>query len=1368
MDRRGEIGGGTGGSSGAVTAKSPYPGLRSFAREEADVFFGRDRCISGMTETLQDTRFLAVLGPSGSGKSSLVRSGLFMHLEAGLARKAGSRWTFLDIKHPRTTPFTELARLTLESERPGPLSGAAPEPARAEVEERRKSLSRDPFSLVRWWTGRPDRHPEENLLLLVDQFEELFGYSTDRERNEVEAFIDLLLESAGQDKVPVYVVITMRSEFLGGCSLFPGLAEQINASLSLTPRMTREECREAITGPAFGGDLVLEDVLVTAILNDMNSLARFDEPGEEGEADSEAPEISQADLIARRADQLPLMQHVLNWMWNIQAHGPDARPGEPIRLTLEQYLALGRLRGAMNLHADDVMAGTGDPEAVARIFRARTDQPTVATSGSAESSAVRRRRTVAQLAEEADVHPDRVRAIVDAYRAEGVSMLNPDPETYPKLEDGDEVDISHESLIRQWGALRGWIREEGEAGRSWQELLRDVEKGTLLTGLDLAERRGWWDRAQPHAGWAERYSGRFGEVDEVMKSSIRRDQRRKALRRAFAGSAVVLAIASYFWAADNVRAQREAEDKVELARLAVKESEALAARADRVREKAESEAADARKQRAAARREAEEAKRAADAAKIAAAAAARQVQLASVQVSRARAEGAAIKQRSDQLSHRIAERTESQLSRILTKSPADSVATVGEMIDDLKLLQDADPPAYAAIRPEFERNIGELAALRIDTAEMLTQADVVRRSVSASAGADRERDAVRLSQASLLQGRAERLRGEESAALASFEAAAAAAGEGTEPARLARADAQYEKAGLLFDMGKDADALAAARQCLDTLPQKAGEEFIGRQMGMLSDEDKSPAKLRSVSRTLFNQFRCESVLGLVTPSETDASEHLQSAALNMMLAASASAGLDQRGEDEMFAAAGADMSLARSDLIVRYFRRPRKPLGNEFPEELSFALGSAFTGLYTSEGEEGTGVNVDADRFHPLDALARVEANNAVMRWYADLAGASEIPLADALMIMKINQGLLPAIQRGVAEPAMVSRISAAFLAHGENWLSLYDRLDSVSGEEVDSAFSQAAATITKHWAFLSSATPDRVPAADRSALEKRVRDQARMLVEAARQRVLFERYGSLLARGKGFFDQMCGSSESTLEECVALATAVADVRTQTASSVAQVPASTRPEAAGETVWTDDAGVALGGRDPVTCVDGASALRRTARDRQQSLDQANAARECTFRMGRLRHALRRGDHVWLFESQENLNRFDLGSARYVPRLGGYDLFEMKASSKLKQGSSTVKGAVINQRFYLTQSYRNVDEVTAADIRQAEENWEKLKSVPEVDPSAVDPLSDVSMDMTADPGVGNPAAAASDSPAPDEAPPSPDPTSSDQAEPEARP
>lgn len=1331
MDRRGEIGGAPGESSGALAAKSPYPGLRSFAREEAEIFFGRDRCISGMTETLQDTRFLAVLGPSGSGKSSLVRSGLFMHLEAGLAREAGARWTFLDIKHPRTTPFAELARLTLESEQPADPKAEAPEPSRAEIEERRKALSRDPFALVRWWTDRPDRHPDENLLLLVDQFEELFGYSTDRERNEVEAFIDLLLESARQEKVPVYVVITMRSEFLGGCSLFPGLAEQINASLSLTPRMTREECREAITGPAYGGDLILEDVLVTAILNDMNSLARFDEPGEAGaEADAEAPEISQADLIARRADQLPLMQHVLNWMWNIKATDPARDPDAPIALDLEQYLKLGRLRGAMNLHADDVMAGTGDSEAVARIFRALTDQPTVATSGSAESSAVRRRRTVAQLAAEADVHPDRVRAIVDAYRAEGVSMLNPDPETYPRLEDGDEVDISHESLIRQWNALRGWIREEAESGRSWQELLRDVDKGALIAGLDLAERRGWWDRTQPHAGWADRYAGRFAEVDEVMKRSVRREQRRKILLRTATAGAVGLAVVSVASVGFTqqarqtaARALADAEVKTGQAKSAAQAALAAQSAALAMADDARTKASAAKEERDAAKKAADAAKRAADAARTAAAAASRQTQLARLQVSQAEAAGAAIRQRSALLSNRIAERAKGQLGLILGKSPSDAVAMVSEMGNDLALLRDADPSAYAAIQPDLERKMGELAANRIDTTEMVSQANVVRRSIPQSPGGGNELDAVRLSQADLLEGRAESMAGDETAALASFDRASeAVGGRSGEDARLAKADALYERAALLLDSpadsgaasdganGRAEEALEAARQCLSVLPADTAEKLLARQMSGEAGGDRlEPA----MTRALVGQVRCHTILGSSDESEAAAAEHWKEAATSLMFSISAQA---ESGTqlDQLGAVGALDLSQARSDLIVRYFRRQKKPFSPNLPEELEFAVGMALTGLTSGDSEGNTiGAAVEFGRFYPLDALHRMEANNALMSWYVEGGGVEQIAPPDALMIMKINQGLMRALPSGQGGPGLYRRVSDAFFDHASNWMELYGRLDSSSSDDTDDIFGQVVRVMADHWNYLAALPSERLSGPDRSALEGRLRTQAQGLIERGRANVRFEPYRTLLSEGRSLAAKMCGDGTEGDAECRGLRNAVEDVARANAQFIAAVPPSPLAGASPEAVWTDSDKVALGGWDPVTCFDSVSTLARPAQSRVGPKVPTSAARKCSMRKGRLEYALRWGDQVWLFEREVNRTRFQSDPSLYTPRLGGYDLTAIRDSGKDKQSASRLAGTLVGRRLYLTQNYAPAS-VTPEDIRKAEENWLTLKSAPEVD------------------------------------------------------
>lgn len=612
---------------------APYPGLRPFKKHESLLFFGRDRCLDGMAETLQNQRFLAVLGPSGSGKSSLVRSGLFPHLEAGLARRAGSRWTFIDIQHPRCRPYRALAKATLAEEalRSGhaldgyeDASDTLIEFSDEQVSAREAELRRDPMSLARWWKERP-RHPDDNLLLLVDQFEELFGYSSPRERDEVETFVDLLLVTATNVEAPIYVVLTMRSEFLGGCSLFDGFAETINRSLSLTPRMTRAECEIAITGPAFGRPgLELDPRLVNSLLNDMNSMAAFDNAadetsGPETQADSD---MRQADLIARRADQLPLMQHVLNWLWaRAVVRRADAGGSGPVILTLEDYHAVGGLRGALTQHANEVLGDDPDDALLAeRLFRAITDQPSVAR-GSAETSAVRRPRRLEEIAREAGTDVAALVPVIDRFRVDGVSMLTPDPGE--ELGPQTEIDISHESIIRQWDLLRGWIRDEADAGRGWQELLRSrTEEGRrgVLQGVDLLDRQAWWKRHAPQAGWAERYGGGFDDAAAFLARSERRAKRRRAMLLGGTAAIFALAVASGLFlvsAQNQALAARAEAEKVKL-QSDQKEAEASArlgaARRDvdaakRQKADAERKAAQAQQEILVAKRASEQARR---------------------------------------------------------------------------------------------------------------------------------------------------------------------------------------------------------------------------------------------------------------------------------------------------------------------------------------------------------------------------------------------------------------------------------------------------------------------------------------------------------------------------------------------------------------------------------------------------------------------------------------------------------------------------------------------------------------------------------------------------------------------------------------
>ena len=155
---------------------------------------------------------------------------------------------------------------------------------------------------------------------------EIFRYWQKRDRDEADAFVALLLASAAQNEVHIYVVITMRSDFLGECAVFHGLPESMNDSQYLTPRLTREQCRLAIAGPArvFGGSV--EAPLVNRLLNDFGP-----DP-----------------------DQLPLLQHALMRMWErAQARAREA--GEAPLVALRDYEELGGLTRALSDHADEAL-----------------------------------------------------------------------------------------------------------------------------------------------------------------------------------------------------------------------------------------------------------------------------------------------------------------------------------------------------------------------------------------------------------------------------------------------------------------------------------------------------------------------------------------------------------------------------------------------------------------------------------------------------------------------------------------------------------------------------------------------------------------------------------------------------------------------------------------------------------------------------------------------------------------------------------------------------------------------------------------------------------------------------------------------------
>src|SRR4030095_15134451 len=202
---------------------NPFPGLRPFETDEYRLFFGREGQSDALIERLQRSHFLAVVGTSGSGKSSLVRAGLLPALRGGLMAGAGSGWR-IAIMRPGSDPIGNLASALADKEvllEAG--GGLAPAEAEAVIEA---TLRRGSLGLVEAMRqARLQAH--EKLLVVVDQFEELFRFRAARwlssAGDDASAFVKLLLEAAQQRELLIYVVPTMRSDFLGDCAQFQGL-----------------------------------------------------------------------------------------------------------------------------------------------------------------------------------------------------------------------------------------------------------------------------------------------------------------------------------------------------------------------------------------------------------------------------------------------------------------------------------------------------------------------------------------------------------------------------------------------------------------------------------------------------------------------------------------------------------------------------------------------------------------------------------------------------------------------------------------------------------------------------------------------------------------------------------------------------------------------------------------------------------------------------------------------------------------------------------------------------------------------------------------------------------------------------------------
>jgi len=483
-----------------VSTGNPFPGLRPFKIEESHLFFGREGQSDEVLLKLSKSRFVGVIGPSGSGKSSFIYCGVLPILYGGFLTDTSPNWEVI-VARPGANPIDNLAESLLGATRE--YNQADPEDKKIKRTIVSTLLRSSSLGLVEA-IQQSRRSSDTNYLILVDQFEELFRFkdSTDPNSiNETLSFVNLLMEAVNYEDSPIYVAITMRSDFIGDCAQFPELTRKINDSHYLIPQMTRDQKRRAIDGPVAVGGASITPRLTQQLLNDLG-----DNP-----------------------DQLPILQHALMRTWSYWTRFKDYDE-EP--LDLKHYEAIGTMREALSMHANEAYDELDEEQQrIAEImFKAITEKR-------GENFGIRRPTRLNEIAAIADVSENDVAAVIDKFREPGRSLVTPAYGVI--LGPKSMIDISHESLMRIWVRLKNWVDDEADAVQMYLRLAEaatqyQVGKAGLWRPPDLQLALNWQAKHRPTLVWGQRYNPAFERTMiflEYSKKEWETEQRIKELEQ---------------------------------------------------------------------------------------------------------------------------------------------------------------------------------------------------------------------------------------------------------------------------------------------------------------------------------------------------------------------------------------------------------------------------------------------------------------------------------------------------------------------------------------------------------------------------------------------------------------------------------------------------------------------------------------------------------------------------------------------------------------------------------------------------------------------------------------------------------------------
>ncbi|MBI9066879.1 MAG: hypothetical protein JEZ09_06260 [Salinivirgaceae bacterium] len=462
---------------------NPFLGIRSFETYESNLFFGRKKQIHEALSVLVNTHFLALIGFSGSGKSSLIKAGLIPAILNGNI-KNHTNWAITMLK-PSDNPISSLAlEYTITHNKLATLNGSEI----IEIEEAETIFHKSSNPLYEAY----QKLTNGAWLIVVDQFEEIFRFKKEHNKNdsldESQKFVNLFLDGINPKAgdIPIYVIFTMRSDFLDKCTQIPGLIEAINNGHYFLPKMSELSLEDAIVKPIKEKGKGISLDLVKRLLSDLKN----------------------------RTDQLPIMQHTLMRAWNFWIKNKT----EDQLLDVVHYEEIGTISMALSIHAEEVYENLGSNkkrDIAELLFK------TLTLLGTNETG-LRRPTSFGYIQNLIDCSESDLLDVIDQFRAPEIAFLM--PAIYVPIYEDTIIDISHESIMRVWVRLKTWVEEEAKSAELYLRLSKSAElyqqgKATLWINPELEIAVKWQQMNKPNTFWADQYDYGFERAMEFLNYS---------------------------------------------------------------------------------------------------------------------------------------------------------------------------------------------------------------------------------------------------------------------------------------------------------------------------------------------------------------------------------------------------------------------------------------------------------------------------------------------------------------------------------------------------------------------------------------------------------------------------------------------------------------------------------------------------------------------------------------------------------------------------------------------------------------------------------------------------------------------------------